>query len=207
MIALSTFLAMAALLPAGPSVAGRPDFSIGLGAGYFLPLGDWKAHRYAGLDQFTGHVCFQGDFEVRWSRPLAFAVDGGYIHLGTGEWEDYAALYGDAVDASASIFYVGLLWKPCVWEDRYNALSLLLGVNFSAPAGQETFEKDTYDYDFMKNKVGYQLGVEFARDISYSTALTVSVSGLFIPSGVEYADGLKYTIVGLPLTAGVRFRF
>jgi hypothetical protein len=207
MIALSAALTMAALLPAGPAAAGRPDFSIGLGAGYFLPFGDWKAHRYAGVDQFTGNVTFQGDFEVRWSRLLGFAVNGGYAYLGTGEWEDYAALYGDAVDANASIFYIGALWKPCLWEDAYNELSLLMGINFSVPSGQETFGETTYDYDFMKDKMGYLFGIEYARDISRSTALMVSLPVLMIPSGVEYADGLKYMVTGLPLTAGVRFRF
>lgn len=207
-IALTAIVSLASLLGAAlPSAAGGAEYSIGIGAGYFLPLGDWKAHRYAGVDQFTGHMAFQGDFEIRWSRLLGFAINMGYAHLGTGEWSDYAASMGDAVDATASIFFAGVMWRPHVWEDRYNALSLVIGFNYATPAGQETFEDITYDYDFMKAKVGYQLGVEFERDISRSMALMVSFSGLIIPSGIEYADGLKYTITGLPMTAGVRFRF
>jgi len=206
--ALLTGLALAALLCAAlPSGSVAAEYSIGIGAGYFMPLGDWKAHRYAGVDQFTGHIAFQGDFEIRWSRLLAFAINSCYAHLGTGEWSDYAASLGDPIDASAYIFCVGIMWKPHLWEDRYNALSLLVGFNYSEPSGQETFENITYDYDFMKAKFGYQLGLEFERDITPSAALMVSISGLIIPSGVEYADGLKYTITGMPLTAGVRFRF
>jgi hypothetical protein len=208
MIALVMGLSTAVLLPAAnPPASCAAEYSIGIGAGYFLPVGDWKEHRYAGVDQFAGHVAFQGDFEIRWSRLLGFALNAGYDHLGTGEWSDYAASRGDAVDASAFIFHAGIVWRPHLWEDRCNALSLLVGFNYSAPTGQETFEEITYDYDFMKDKIGYQLGLEFEHDISESLALMVSVSGLIIPGGVEYADGVSYTITGLPMTAGVRFRF
>lgn len=199
---------MAALLPAAwPSAAGGVEISIGLGAGYFIPVGDWKTHRYADVDQFTGHIVVQGDLEFRWSRLLGFELSGGYLTLSTGDWEDYAASQGDAVDASAYVLYWGVDFKPHLLETEHSALSLLAGLNVCFPSGQERFENMTYNYDFLKYAFGLRFGLEFERDVSRNIALMASFSSIIMPGSVEYADGLSYTIATLPLTAGIRFRF
>jgi hypothetical protein len=201
-------LSLSALLSAAvSSPAEGARTSIGFGAGYFFPFGDWKTHRYGGFDQFGGGVTFQADTEIRFTQHLGMALNAGYINLGTGAWEDHAASGGDVLNASAYIFYAGVQFKPHLWEDRLHTFALLLGLNYCLSSGRETFQGTTYDYDFMKNKLGYLIGAEFARDISRNTALTISVSALIIPGGVEYADGLSYTITGVPLTAGLRYRF
>ncbi len=203
-IVVSLAIVLSAALPAA---SDGSEVSIGFGAGYFFPLGDWKAHRYADIDQFGGGFTFQADTEIRFTRRLGMAMIAGYINLDTGAWEDYAASNGDAVDASASIFYLGVQFKPHIWENRLHTLALMLGLNYCFSSGRETFQGKTYDYDFMKNRFVYLLGAEFDRDISSNTALMVSASVLIIPGGIEYADGLSYAITGVPVTAGIRYRF
>lgn len=201
-------VSLAAILSvAGPASADKTEVSIGLGAGYFIPFGDWKAHRYADIDQFGGGIAVQGDFEIRFTRRFGMALAAGYINLDTSDWENYAASWGDDVDASAQIVYIGLQFKPHVWKDRRHTIALLLGVNYCIPSGRETFLGTIYDYDFMKSSFGYLIGVELGRNLNRNVAITVSVSGLFIPNGIEYADGLSYTVMGVPVTAGIRYRF
>lgn len=195
------------LLVAGPVSAGKTEVSIGLGAGYFFPFGDWKAHRYAEIDQFGGSLAIQGDFEIRFTRRFGMALAVGYFNLDTSKWENYAALWGDDIDASAQIVYIGLQFKPHMWEDSRHTLALILGLNYCFPSGRETFQSTIYNYDFMKIKFGYQIGIELDRYLSSNVAITVSVSGLIIPNGIEYADGLSYTVMGVPVTAGIRYRF
>ncbi len=113
------------------------------------------------------------------------ALTAGYIDLSTGAWEDYAASNGDIIDASAYIFYVGAQFKPHLWDDRLHTLALILGLNYCLCSGRETFQGTTYDYDFMKNKLGYLFGVEFDRDISPNTAFTISASVTVIPGGIR----------------------
>jgi len=94
-----------------------------------------------------------------------------------------------------------------MWEDSRHTLALILGLNYCFPSGRETFQSTIYNYDFMKIKFGYQIGIELDRYLGSNVAIAVSVSGLIIPNGIEYADGLSYTVMGVPVTAGIRYRF
>jgi hypothetical protein len=194
-----------AAVPAGP--ASGTGVSLGLGGGYFFPSGDWTAHPYGGFDQFGGSYTIQGDVEIRFTRMLGMALSGGYIDLSMSEWKDYASSRGDVLDASASILIFGVQFKPHLWDDEFHTLAVTAGLNYCIINGRETFHGDTYDYDFLKDSLGYTIGVEFDRDISENTALTVSASVLIVPGGIEYADGLKHTVAGLPLAVGIRHWF
>ena len=201
-------IAVCVLAPAGIGPASAADVSFGVTAGYFQPVGDWAQHRYApGVDQFSGGIALGADFEWRVIPRLGLAVNGEYVHLSTGEWEDYAGAQGDAVDASFQMAHYGILLKPYLWSKHGRALKLALGVNVFVPDGKETFEGLTYEYDFLKTKLGYILGVEWAYPVGGTADLALCASYVFAPNAVEYADGLSYTLGGAELTAGARFHF
>lgn len=198
---------MSLMLTASVSAHTRTT-SLGLEVGYFFPVGDWKEHRYAtGADQFRGSVAAGLDLEVRLFQSVGVAANIGYLRLGVGDWEKYAANRGDIVDASASMVHVGVLIKPYLWMDRYNVVKLRLGASLFFPSGQESFDRFTYEYDFLVTRLGYVAGIEFDRSLNRNTALALRISGIVVPSGVQYADGEKHSIVAFPITLGVRFHF
>jgi hypothetical protein len=190
-----------------PGAAAGADASFGIGAGYFFPFGDWTKHRFAGVDQFGGGIAVDMDFEWRVVPRLGLAMNAGYVRLGVGEWEDYAAAQGDDVDASAQMLNFGILVKPYLWFNDRQSLKLDLGLGVFFPDGKETFDDITYDYDFLKTKLGVSIGLEFDHSFNRNVALQIKASCVLVPSGVEYADGLSYTITGAPITVGLRYYF
>lgn len=202
-----TVMVAATFCGTAPAVAGRTEFSMGLGGGYFFPLGEWNEHPYAGVDQFGGSLTAHMDFELRFTRHIGMAIDIRFSNLDTGAWEDFAASAGDNVDALANIVQFGLQFKPHPWEDRWHSLAIMLGMYYCVVYGQEEFDDTEYEYDFLKNRFGYQLGVELNRYINRNVAFTVSVSGTFIPNAVDYVSGVDHDVIGVPVTVGVRYVF
>lgn len=203
-VALVLCLMVTTLLP-GTAAGGEASF--GVGVGYFFPFGDWTRHRFAGVDQFGGGVAVDMDFEWRVVPRLGLAASAGYVRMSVGEWEDYAVGQGDAVDASAQMLNIGILVKPYLWSNNRQSLKLDMGLGVVFSTGKETFDNITYDYDFLKTKLGVSTGLEFDHSFNRNVAFQIKASGVFVPSGVEYADGLSYAIRGAPLTVGVRYYF
>jgi hypothetical protein len=182
-----------------------PHLRLGLDAGYFQPFGEWTEHRYAlGAGLFGGSATFRGEVELR-MRKWGIALNAGYTNLNTGAWEDYARARGDAIDASASLVQFGLLLKPYLKTRRPHIVKLELGLIYSLLNGEERFAGRRFDYDFMKSGFGFMAGVGYDRYLSQSTALTLRAGGVFVPGGVQYADGVKYGLNGMPVTVGIRF--
>lgn len=199
-----TFLLTASIF--GQADADSKTFSIGVGVGGFFPQDKWKEHRYAsGIDQFQKGIAVEFDLEKKFWRWGGMAINFGYSHLGTGDWEEYARSQDDIVDASANMFHVGLLLKPYLITRQSDILKLDLGLNLFAPSGRETFEVVSYKYDFLKSQFGVIIGVEYNHILGDNIALGVNLAGVIVPAGVKYADDENHTIMGFPLTAGVRF--
>jgi hypothetical protein len=182
-----------------------PYMRFGIDAGYFQPLGEWMDHRYAlGADFFRGSPTFRGEVELR-MRKWGIALNAGYTNLNTGAWEEYAWAHSDEIAASASLTQLGLLLKPYLKTRRPHVVKLEFGLIYSLPKGEERFAGRRFDYDFLKSGFGFMAGVGYDRYLSQYTALTLRAGGVFVPDGVQYADGVKYGLNGMPITVGIRF--
>jgi hypothetical protein len=178
---------------------------IGIDAGYFQPLGSWTDHRYArGVDLFQGSVAFNVDLERR-MRRVGIALNAGYTKLNAGAWEDYAAAKGDRIESSASLIHFSALLRPYLKTSKPDVVNLELGVLYLIPQSQERFANRSYDYDFLKRGFGFIAGLRYEHYLNRTTALALRTSGVFAPSGVQYADGEKHLLSGLPITLGFRF--
>jgi hypothetical protein len=189
--------------------AAESRTSVGLDLGYFLAAGDWKTHRFAsGVDQFKGDFAVQVDLEVRVARWAGISLNAGYFGLDPSEWESFAASQGDQLSCSGRAFHAGLVLKPYILTDDYNTVKLDLGANVFFLEGEETFGNLTYDYDFLsEHRLGYIAGIEYDRMVNDHIAVTLKMAGVFVPSGVEYADGRSHMVTGFPFTVGARFHF
>ena len=184
----------------------RKTTSVGLDAGLFLPLGKWTEHRInPDVSQFQKGAVFGIDLERRFWKFMGLAVNMGFINLSSGDWENYAASRGDFVDASAYMLYIGFHFRPYLLSDGQNDLKAEIGFNFFGSHGQETFSMYTYDYDFLRPHAGFVLGAEYDRFLSENVAVAVRAVCMFISPGIDYATGKDYTIIGFPLTLGIRF--
>jgi hypothetical protein len=181
--------------------------SLGLDFGYFIPVGDWNSHRYAeGVDLFKGGLSVAGEFEFRLFKiPLALFMS--YTRFNLDDWIAYARENGDEISASASMYGYGLLFKFYFLKKARNFLEFNLGMGFFNFQGQESFAGYTYDYNFLTDEAGFIGGLGYKRLLSPRFALCIAVKCIAIIEGIRYADGQRYDIVGLPVTAGVRFIF
>lgn len=210
-IAAIFLLASPVLGQVDSTAAARPErthgkFSLGGGIGVFQPVGRWADHRYApGINQFTRGFMFEGvlEYELADWVGLGGVIGGG--PLGTGEWVDYAASRGDDVRASARMFYLAGLVRLYLLNRPKYMLKLDLGGGTFGPSGQENFLGFSYDYDFLKSRGLALLGLEYCLFVKPKLALTGRSCFLMATDGVEYADGLKNTIYGFPVTIGIRF--
>jgi hypothetical protein len=214
MLKTSFFLALFAisLLPSKHAIAQAqhesesPQIGIGVDAGYFRPSGTWAEHPYAlGVDMFGGSAIFRGELEGRFNKRLGLALDGSYNNLNLGAWEEYADARGNRIEASASLFRFEALLRFYAMEHGPHRLHLELGPTYVFPQGRERFDGQFYDYDFLKRRLGFAGGLGYSRLLSQHTALVFRVGGVFVPSGVVYADGRSHALAGVPVTLGVRF--
>ena len=204
---LTSSLVLAGTIPALAQTDERPVGSaIGVRVGYAWTPGDWSHNRVAPAVAFLGgSVSFGGEIEIRVSDRMSIALDGGYLSLDGGDWVRYAAARGEIVRVSASIGNIGILLKPYLLSTGTDQLALELGVAATFASGQETVGSVTYDYDFFGSfRFGGLAGLEYARWIGERIAVTGRIAGVYVPSGVQYADGLNEAITLLPVTIGLR---
>ncbi len=186
----------------------HPNVSVGVRGGFAWPLGDWKAHRFAPVDQFQGGLTVGGDLEIRLTQQMCLGIVADYTRLDVGEWEDYAASRGDDVTASASVISLALTLKPHLIDHRPSVLSLDIGFAIAFPSGKEQSDRFVYEYDFLRNPgFGALLGLEYAHLIGDNFAVTIRAAAMFIFSGIGYADGIDNNLTLAPVTGGVRFYF
>ena len=183
--------------------------SLGLHAGYAFSEGDWSKSRVVpDVNLFKGRFTFGGDLEFRLSNRLSLAVDGGYEQLDGSEWEEYVRAHGDTLNVSASFGYIGVLIQPYLKVGGPDILRLEVGPVILFPSGSEKFNGINYNYDFFSSvKFGGMGGIEYDRMLSDYMAASLKVVGIFIPSGISYADGESRTVIALPVTLGLRFYF
>ena len=205
---LFAWIAVSFIIPKGVMAQAErefPYFNLGAGAGYFQPRGAWTAHPYAkDVELFRGSVNFNGDLELAFSR-VGIALGAGYARLSLKEWEQYIRAQGGNIEASAALMHFGVLLRPYIKTSRPNVVKLELGVFYFLPRSEERFAGKSFDYDFLKSGFGFMAGLGYDRYLSRRTVLTFRIGGTFAPSGVEYVDGKKHSLNGLPVTAGIRF--
>ena len=181
--------------------------SFGIDVGYFSTLGDWKKHRYAvGVDQFQGSFNFGAELETKLlNAGIGFLFS--YSKLSVEDWEKFAQHEGDQIDASASMVNLGILLKLYLLTEIPQMLNLDVGVCYIFSEGHETFETYSYDYNFLKSGIGFITGMGYKHLLNKKIALVFNVRCLIKPDGIKYADGKSYTVIGLPLTLGIRYFF
>ncbi len=204
-------LLIAASLPcrvlAAPGPAPDDTRSVGLNLGYFAPLGDWKVHPYApGVDLLKGGFTIGGELEGH-LIGINFAVFMNYTRFRLSDWVDYARSQGDYITASTSMVSTGLLAKFYFMRSRASFMDFDLGFAYCAFNGHESYDTYSYDYNFLRDRVGMIFGLGFWQTMSPSLALTLNVRTLLIFEGVRYPDGLQHDVYGMPLTAGLRYLF
>ncbi len=182
---------------------------MGLRAGYSLPLGDWRKNRVApSVTLFGAGLSLGGDIDVRLSDRLSLAFTGGYASLNGSAWEEYATARGSNVKVSAWIGHAGVLLKPYLKSNGRDLVSLAIGPVLFFGGGNETVGTAVYEYDFLGSVTFGGLGaLEYDRMMWDNLALTVNVSALVVPSGLDYADGLSRSVVALPISVGLRVIF
>ncbi len=183
-----------------------PYLALGINGGYFQPNGDWSAHRYAqGVELFQGGPTVNAELELAYAR-VGIALRAGYADFRTKEWEEYANARGDEVQASASLFHVGVMLKPYLKTSEPDVIKLELGVVYATPSGEERFDNRRFEYDFFNSGFGFIGGVGYDHYFNRTTALTVQAVALLVPGGVRYADGEEHVLRGVSLTLGIRYK-
>ncbi len=183
--------------------------SLGIRAGYGLPVGDWAKNRVVpSVQQFSGSVAFEGDLTFRLGEKWGLVLGGGYMSLNGTEWEQYTQSNGDHVSVSGSITEVSLSVRPYLVTTPPNLVAFELGAIGLFASGQETVNGEIYTYDFFSTfRLGLQAAIEYDRRVSDNIALTLRAGAVVAPDGMNYADGESRTIIYCPFTAGVRFLF
>ena len=206
---LLILIALALLIPKAGSAQGvrqYPFLTLGINGGYFQPNGDWTAHRYAqGVNLFQGGPAVTGEFELSYAR-VGIALRAGYVNFSTTEWEKYASARGDEIQASASLFHVGVLLRPYLKTSEPDVIKLELGALYAIPSGEERFNNRRFEYDFLNSGFGFTGGVGYDHYFNRTTALTAQAAGLIVPNGVRYADGEQHALRGLSLALGIRYK-
>jgi len=181
--------------------------SFGLDIGYFLPVGNWTTHRYAeGVDQFQGGLMFGAELEARiFKIPIGLSYN--YIRLSVEDWVDYAAQRGDPISASASMGVYGLTVKYYFLKKKPHLMVLELGGSYVTLKGHENFAGYSYDYNFLNPGLGFILVLGYNYLFNEHIALAIKAKALFRLEGISYADGQTNDIIGLPLTAGIKYFF
>ena len=183
--------------------------SIGLRAGFGVPVGDWSKSRIAPeVQHFTGGFSYGGDITVRLGKNWGLVFAGGQTILSGSEWEQYAESKGAIVSVSASLTDVSISLRPYLLASPPDLLSLEFGAAGLFADGSEMVDGERYEYDFFSTfRFGFQGALEYDRVISDKVAFTIRSGVVVAPDGMNYADGEARTVVYFPLTAGVRFLF
>jgi hypothetical protein len=209
----SAFVLLAAAALAAPSAAQEPEAparnSFGLRVGYAASSGEWNKVRYAPhVTLLDGGVTVGANVAIALSDRLSLVVSGGYEPLDGSDWEAFAGTEGDIVQASASFVSLGALLRPYLKATGPNLVWVEFGPAVLFPTGEERFNGTLYQYDFFSSmKFGAECAVGFERMLGDRTAVSLRAGALIFPTGVSYADGESFTMIALPVTAGVEISF
>lgn len=191
----------------GRSEKADPGVSLEIHGGYFTPVGDWTAHRYAeGVDQLRGGFMIGGEFEFPlWGLHWSLFYD--YTRLDTSPWEEYAQSQGDDISASAAMSDFGLRIKHYLARGGPDYLNLHVGLGSYNMRGTESYAGRTYDYDFLQNGFGLSVGFGYKRKLGPQIALVLRVDFFIAAEGIKYADGESADVYGVPVTLGIGYLF
>lgn len=204
--AVATFM-FAAGACAQPAVPGVRN-SISVQAGYGMAVGEWTEHPYAPVSFFRQNFVVGGDIAVRLSDNIAVAVTGLYSALNTADWENYALSQGDPVTSTASIGHVALVFRPYLRNTPPDLVSFDIGPAILMAGGDERTASRLFKYDFLgSTKFGLLAALEYDRCLGENIAVFVRVTGVYIPSALDYAGGWSPSLTTIPLTAGARIYF
>ncbi len=183
--------------------------SIGLRAGYGLPIGIWAESRIAPqVRLFSGSFRFEGDITIGLGQKTGLVIGGGYMSLNGSDWEKYVSSKGDTLRVTGSMTEVSLSLRYYLLRHTPNRIAAEFGLSGTFASGEETFNGNRYTYDFFSTfRLGFHGALEYEYLTSNSVALTLRAAVVIAPDGVKYADGESRTLTYLPFTLGIRFMF
>jgi hypothetical protein len=182
--------------------------AFGLDLGYLSPVGKWKEHLYApGVDQFGGGMLYGAEFEFN-LLDVNWGVFINYTKLDMSDWENYPGNVSP-VSASASMYIYGAVFKYYAVNQSPHYINLDIGLAFTDFKGHESYSGYSYEYDFIKtrSKINLLIGLAYKYKMNKNLAFQLGGRMVFIPSGIEYADGKDHDILVLPLSLGIRYLF
>ena len=211
LICLCTVVVLVLSAVVGPSPAygrrGRLNPTLEVHGGFFLPAGDWAAHRYAaGVDHFRGGLTGGGELAIA-VLGLRIGLYYDYSRLGTSQWEDFARRQGDDIAAAASMKDLGCRFHLDLWRDRRSSASMNLSVGHLSMGGTESYAGRTFDYDFLHGGLSLGFGVGFTRVMAPHLALALRTGFNMVVEGIGYADGEQRDVYWFPATLGLIYRF
>jgi hypothetical protein len=86
-------------------------------------------------------------------------------------------------------------------------IKLELGFNYLSSGGKETFNGETYNYDFLSWGIGLTAGIEYDHFISEHTALALRARYLNAFEAVDYSDNRKYNLAGFQINLGMKYYY
>jgi hypothetical protein len=178
--------------------------AFGIDFGYLIPVGKWKDHLYApGVDQFGGGILYGAELEFN-LLEVNWSVFMNYSKLDMSDWEEAGNL-----TASASMYIYGALFKYYFAFHSPHYINLDMGLAFTDFKGQESYAGYNYEYNFIKtkSKIDFIIGLSYKYRMNKNLAFQLGGRMVFIPSGIEYADGKDHDILVLPLSLGIRYLF
>ena len=194
------FVIALVLLAAAPGAAQTPAF-VQVEGRAALPFGDWANNlSHPEQTQFSAGPLAQValGFAPGNTRYFTVGVEGAYARLGTHEWEAFTARRTSRVHANArmwSVMAAGTVTLPGrgrsdLAMELHGALGLLV------PTGEERFENETTEYDFLRTTLGARLGARAVWRFS-EVDLWLGLGVLVAPGAVRPTDPLPSA--GAPL--------
>jgi len=180
------------------------NFSIGIDAGYFLPMGDWYEHRYAaGVEQFKGDLVLSPIIEMHFLN-VTFGVFYNYSRLNVEDWEEHASTESNILSSSAHFEEIGLIVKYYFNNHKSNWTNFQFGLSYLTLKGQESYRGFTYDYDFFESGVGFFCGMGYDYLLSDQFVISFNARIIWASEVINYPEKGKFDFVGMPFTFGVR---
>jgi len=191
---------------ATPVGSSRAGLVLGLDGGVQVPVSDWTQHPYAiGIDQFAPGFYARLMTEGRLGGAVSLLVGAAYGQFDVKEWVSYAREQGVDIDASAEAAWLDLALSAGHRTSSIVTLKLTFGVTWFIPNGRETFGGATYEYSFLRSRLGMLGGLELDYRMGRSVGLALGATLRYVPNGVQYASGLTRNVIVVPVTIGLRF--
>jgi hypothetical protein len=186
------------------------DFSaviFGFDAGYFVPTGPWNNHPYAeGVALFDGGPTLAAEIEKKLTS-VGFSLGFSYSWLMTGEWETYAREKGESLSGSAHFYTIDFLFKVYLWVTRNYLFKLDIGFNYLQAGGRETYNENSYNYDFLTWGLGLSVGIEYDRFISQHMAFAIHARYVNALNVIDYSNDRTYNLAGFQINLGIKYYY